>query len=84
IAFRDEVRAFIAENYPAGLRERQEEGEEMAKEDFLSWHRVLAKKGWVNPAWPSQYGGPGWSATQRYIWSEECARADTVPILPLG
>ena len=27
IAFRDEVRAFIAENYPAGLRERQEEGE---------------------------------------------------------
>jgi alkylation response protein AidB-like acyl-CoA dehydrogenase len=49
VAFRDEVRAFIAENYPAGLREKQEEGEEMAKEDFLSWHRTLAKKGWVAP-----------------------------------
>ena len=30
LAFRDEVRAFIAENYPAGLRDKQEEGEEMA------------------------------------------------------
>ena len=84
LAFRDEVRAFIAQNYPAGLREKQEEGEEMAKEDFLSWHRVLAKKGWVAPAWPKQYGGPGWTSVQRYIWSEETARADCVPILPFG
>jgi alkylation response protein AidB-like acyl-CoA dehydrogenase len=84
VAFRDEVRAFIAENYPAGLREKQEEGEEMAKEDFLSWHRTLAKKGWVAPAWPQQYGGPGWTSVQRYIWSEETARADCVPILPFG
>ncbi len=84
LAFRDEVRAFIAENYPAGLREKQEEGEEMAKEDFLSWHRTLAKKGWVAPAWPEKYGGPGWTSVQRYIWSEETARADCVPILPFG
>lgn len=84
LAFRDEVRAFIAENYPAGLREKQEEGEEMAKEDFLSWHRTLAKKGWVAPAWPEKFGGPGWTSVQRYIWSEETARADCVPILPFG
>ncbi len=84
LAFRDEVRAFIAQNYPAELRAVQEEGEEMRKEDFLSWHRILANKGWVAPAWPKEYGGPGWSAVQRYIWSEECARADTVPILPFG
>ena len=84
LAFRDEVRAFIAQNYPAGLREKQEEGEEMAKEDFLAWHRVLANKGWVAPAWPAEYGGPGWTSVQRYIWSEEQARADTVPILPFG
>ena len=84
LAFRDEVRAFIAQNYPAGLREKQEEGEEMAKEVFLAWHRVLAIKGWVAPAWPAEYGGPGWTSVQRYIWSEEQARADTVPILPFG
>ena len=84
LAFRDEVRAFIAANYPASLRGKQEEGEELAKQDFLAWHRVLAAKGWVNPAWPTEYGGPGWTSTQRYIWSEECARADTIAILPFG
>jgi alkylation response protein AidB-like acyl-CoA dehydrogenase len=84
IAFREEARRFIAENYPKALRGKQDEGEELAKEDFLSWHRVLAQKGWIAPAWPKEYGGPGWTTTQRFIWSEELARADTLPILPFG
>ncbi len=84
IAFRDEVRAFIAESYPATLRGKQDEGDDLTKEDFLSWHRVLAKKGWIAPAWPVEYGGPGWTATQRYIWSEETARADCIRIMPFG
>ncbi len=84
IAFRDEVRAFIAENYPSTLRGKQDEGDELSKEDFLSWHKVLAKKGWVAPAWPVEYGGTGWSQTQRYIWSEETARADCIRLMPFG
>ncbi|WP_448577551.1 acyl-CoA dehydrogenase family protein [Thermaurantiacus sp.] len=84
IAFRNEVRAFIETHYPAALRGKQDEGEELGKEDMLSWHRILAAKGWVAPAWPKEYGGPGWNATQRYIFSEELARADTIPVLPFG
>lgn len=84
LAFQQEVRHFIAENYPADLRGKQDEGEEMSKEDFLSWHRVLAKKGWVAPAWPVAYGGTGWTPTQKYIWSEEAARADCIRLLPFG
>jgi alkylation response protein AidB-like acyl-CoA dehydrogenase len=38
----------------------------------------------VCPAWPVEYGGPGWTPTQRYIFSEEMARAETVPVLPFG
>src|SRR5688500_10875077 len=83
IAFRDEVRTFIAENYPANLRGKSGR-EDLSKEDMLSWHRALAKKGWVAPAWPKEYGGPGWNAVQRYIFSEELARAETTPILPFG
>jgi alkylation response protein AidB-like acyl-CoA dehydrogenase len=83
-AFREEVRAFIAENYPAHLRGKQDEGEELAKEDYLSWHKILAKKGWAAVSWPKAYGGTGWTPTQKYIWSEEQARADTIPILPFG
>ena len=84
LAFRDEVRTFIAENYPASLRGKQDEGDELTKQDFLSWHKVLAKKGWVAPAWPVEYGGTGWSSTQRYIWSEETARADCIRLMPFG
>ena len=83
IAFREEVRAFIDANYPKhlkgiGLRE------DLTKEDFLAWHKILGKKGWSAPAWPKEYGGTGWTATQRYIWLEENARAETIPPLPFG
>jgi alkylation response protein AidB-like acyl-CoA dehydrogenase len=84
IAFRDTVRAFIAEKYPATLRGLNSSSEELTKEQFLSWHRACAKQGWVAPAWPTEYGGPGWTPTQRYIWSEELAGADCLPILPFG
>ena len=84
IAFQKEVRTFIAENYPENLRSVQDEGHDLSKEDFLSWHRILAKKGWIAPAWPVEYGGTGWTATQRFIWSEELAAADCVGTMPFG
>jgi alkylation response protein AidB-like acyl-CoA dehydrogenase len=84
MAFQQEVRTFITDHYPASLRGKQDEGDELDKEDFLSWHRVLAAKGWIAPAWPIEYGGTGWTATQRFIWSEETARADCIRILPFG
>jgi alkylation response protein AidB-like acyl-CoA dehydrogenase len=46
---------------------------------------VLGKKGWSVPAWPKKYGGTGWTSTQRYIWGEENARAETrIMPLPFG
>ena len=33
--------------------------------------RILAKKGWVAPAWPKEWGGTGWNVVQRYIFEEE-------------
>jgi len=83
-AFREEVRTFLAENYPRDLREKQERGETLGKEDYLSWHRILAKKGWSVPSWPVELGGTGWTPTQKYIWSEEQALADTLGVLPFG
>ncbi|MCC7265854.1 MAG: acyl-CoA dehydrogenase family protein [Caulobacteraceae bacterium] len=84
VAFREEVRAFIAENYPKELRAKQDAGEELSKEDMLSWHRILARKGWVAPSWPKEYGGTDWTPTQKYIWGEEQARADTLGLMPFG
>lgn len=84
IAFRDEARAFIEANYPAHLRGKNMMREDLTKEEFLAWHKILGRKGWAAPAWPVEYGGTGWTATQRYIWLEENARAETIPPLPFG
>jgi Acyl-CoA dehydrogenases len=83
IAFRDEVRTFIEENYPAELKGKGSR-EDLSREEFLAWHQVLGKKGWSVPSWPVEYGGTGWTPTQKYIWSEENARADTIMPLPFS
>ncbi|HZC16534.1 MAG TPA: acyl-CoA dehydrogenase family protein [Caulobacteraceae bacterium] len=84
LAFREEVRAFIEQNYPDHLRGKHVNEDSFQKEDYVSWHRILAKKGWIAPSWPKEFGGANWTPTQKYIWSEELARADTLPILPFG
>ena len=83
-AFRAEVRAFIAENYPPELRAAQDAGRPLTKAEYLMWHKVLAKKGWVAPSWPKALGGTDWTPTQKYSWSEESARAETLAPLPFG
>src|ERR1700692_4788111 len=76
-AFRDEVRAFIAENYPQEMRVPNPETD-LTKEQSMLWHRILYKKGWIAPLWPKEYGGTGWSITQRFIWEQETSRAGTL------
>ena len=73
-AFRDEVRAFIAENYPQEMRVPNPETD-LTKEQSMLWHGILHKKGWIAPLWPKEYGGTGWSITQRFIWEQETSRA---------
>jgi alkylation response protein AidB-like acyl-CoA dehydrogenase len=84
LAFRDEVRAYLDANLPADLRHKVLNHKRMSKGDFVRWHKILAKKGWVATGWPEQYGGTGWTATQRHIFEEECARAGTPRIMPFG
>lgn len=87
-AFRAEVREFIENNAPEGMsRDMASDGDadpvEM-REKMLAWHKTLGKKGWSVPSWPVEYGGTGWNPTERYIWGEENARANTVMPLPFG
>jgi alkylation response protein AidB-like acyl-CoA dehydrogenase len=79
-AFRDEVRAFIADNYPAEMRVPNPDTD-LSKEQMLLWHRILHKKGWIAPLWPKENGGPGWSIIRRFIFDQETTRAGTLPPL---
>ncbi len=82
-AFRDEVRGFLDERFTANLRTQSsmQSGVFAHAELNRRWHRILFEKGWVAPSWPAEYGGPGWSIVQRYIFETECAAAGT-PALP--
>jgi alkylation response protein AidB-like acyl-CoA dehydrogenase len=84
LAFRDSVRGFLDQNLPADLQQKVRKHLRLAKDDYVRWHKTLAKQGWVAPGWPVEFGGPGWNPVQRHIWEEECARAGTPPILPFG
>jgi alkylation response protein AidB-like acyl-CoA dehydrogenase len=83
-AFRNEVRSWLAANIPADLRQKVVSYQELDREDLLTWQRILAKKGWVAPAWPVQWGGTDWNAVFRYIFEEECGLAGAPPLIPFG
>ena len=48
------------------------------------WHAILNERGWLANHWPEQYGGPGWSAVQKFIFENECALAHAPRIVPFG
>lgn len=83
-AFRDEVRGWLREHLPADLKEKVARYEHLSKDDLMRWHRILAKKGWIAPAWPTEWGGTGWNVVQRYIFEEECGYAGAPPLIPFG
>ncbi|HWA03124.1 MAG TPA: acyl-CoA dehydrogenase family protein [Rhizomicrobium sp.] len=84
-AFRAEVRAFIADAKPKLPKSLgAPESATRTKQEYLAWHKLLYERGWVAPIWPKEYGGPGWSVTQRFIFNQECADADTPTTLPFG
>jgi hypothetical protein len=83
-AFRDEVRAWLASNLPQDLKARMASYAHLSKDELLRWHRILAKKGWVAPAWPKEWGGTGWNVVQRYIFEEELGYAGAPPLIPFG
>jgi len=83
-AFRDEVRAFIREHLPADTRDRVERGAELTREDFDRWQHTLYERGWGAPSWPVEYGGPGWTQVQQYIFELECTLAGAPASIPFG
>ena len=75
LEFRDEVRAFLENEYPKHIREKMHNGDELTRDEVVEWHKCIAKKGWMGHSWPVEHGGTGWDDMQRYIFSSECASA---------
>jgi alkylation response protein AidB-like acyl-CoA dehydrogenase len=84
LAFRDETRSWLEKNLPAKLRDKVASYQHLSREDLLSWHRILAEKGWVAPSWPKEWGGTGWNVVQRYLFEEELGYVGGPPLIPFG
>ena len=84
LAFRDMVREWLRANLPADLRAKVARYRPLSRDDVSRWHRILAAKGWIAPAWPTEWGGTGWNVVQRYIFEEECGYAGAPMLSPFG
>src|SRR5437868_6193753 len=71
-AFRDELRAWLADNHPGS---EPSGGEEAAFEFRRGWQRKLHEAGWAGLSWPKDYGGRGATLIEQAIFNEEMARA---------
>ncbi|MFO1080774.1 MAG: acyl-CoA dehydrogenase family protein [Reyranellaceae bacterium] len=79
LAFQQEVRTWIEANMPPEVAEesRRSRSSHVSKERLLQWQKKLASRGWLCPNWPKEYGGTGWTSTQKFIFEMEMARADS-------
>lgn len=86
IAFRDEVRAFLAAELPQHLRDGMNGTPSVFVEPEigLEWQRILHRRGWLAYNWPVEAGGTGWTPVQRYLFEKECALADAPSLSVLG
>lgn len=83
-AFQQDVRQWMAANIPPEVTERTARGEMLDKALQQRWEKKLGSKGWLAVTWPDAYGGPGWNATQRYIFDLERASAGAPAASPFG
>jgi alkylation response protein AidB-like acyl-CoA dehydrogenase len=78
-AFRDEVRAWLAEHLTGEFAELGGRGgpaDETAWDTRVEWEKLLGKDRWLGLAWPEQFGGRAASFAEQVIFNEEYAKAD--------
>jgi acyl-CoA dehydrogenase len=86
LAFRDQLRAFLKDRLTPDLVRSTRLNTSVFSDPApsLRWHRELHRQGWVAPLWPVEFGGTGWTLTQRWIYETETARAGAPALSPLG
>lgn len=77
--FREEARAWLAENFPASLKGKPPSnvagfGAKFTG-DMKLWQERLGNKGWSCPTWPVEYGGGGLSQEEAAVLKEEMNKA---------
>ena len=69
--FRAGVFAWFDKNYPHNMRHMGRRG---SAAEMSGWMKIIARKGWIAPAWPTRWGGMGLSPAKQIIYIEERER----------
>lgn len=77
--FREEVRNWIADNFPISLRHKlnpmSREALAYPDADQEAWRNAMGAKGWGTPVWPKEFGAAGLTPVNASIIQQELARA---------
>lgn len=74
--FRTEIRAWLADNLPAGWgTDTYAPPDEDQARTAAEWTATLFDGGWICATWPAEYGGRGLSTIEAVVLNEEFARA---------
>ncbi len=75
-AYRDELRAWLADNVPEPWpKDQRTEGHPEYWQYLRDWQRKLFDGGWAGTSWPKEFGGGGASPIQQSIFLSEVVRA---------
>jgi alkylation response protein AidB-like acyl-CoA dehydrogenase len=88
-AFRQEARAFLADNIHAAPGDLSESAGdwEQSLPARKHWQRLLFDHGFAAITWPREHGGRGLGPVEQIIWNQECTRArapSSVNIVGIG
>jgi alkylation response protein AidB-like acyl-CoA dehydrogenase len=84
LRFRDEIRAFVARELPPTIKHKMQVGEELSREDYVTWQKIMNAHGYLAPNWPVEHGGTNWTVVQKHIFDEELAVGFAPRQLPFG
>jgi alkylation response protein AidB-like acyl-CoA dehydrogenase len=75
-AFREEVRAWLAEHWPAKRRLAYEDSEKKHREHDAAFAKEVGDTGWLGLTWPKKFGGSERGPYEMLAYMEEMTRAD--------
>ena len=86
LAFAEDVRTFVRANLDPVTRAKVLNGKLPSRPERVAWQQALVGQGWGAPAWPVEYGGPGWTVVERHLYDEVLTEegAPGAPVFGMG
>jgi alkylation response protein AidB-like acyl-CoA dehydrogenase len=73
-----------AEELVAGWQADRKSDDAARVATAVEWSDALAERGWIAPAWPTEYGGAGLSVMKQFIYNQEMAAAEAPSVGGMG